>query len=266
MYTVTSEDGGRNLILEQGLSGLEQQFVRIRKKKLARQEILDESDHLLLCAFIAAMHSRTPARREFLREQWEGPLRLMEEMTEWLGKATPEERNRAASMHSPSSSDSSERITLEEVRQICANPVQATMHLHIQTLTPMLMKLDLAILNAPTGSLFITSDHPCVWFDSAAYKRPPLYRSPALAYPTIEITLPISPTQIIWLNRRSLRGYRPCNSFVVDQLNTRTRFHADKYFVVNRNEIKPVWFDPGVEPDNSWERTHPRSPQEDSDS
>ena len=261
MYTLTSEEGGRNLVLEQGLSGLEGQFVQIRKRKLARQEILDESDHFLLCAFIAAIDSRTPARREFLREQWERPLQMMEEMAEWLEKATPEERSRAASIHLPSSSDSSEGMTLEEVRQICATPLQTTMHPHIQTLTPLLIKLDLAILNAPTGSLFITSDHPCVWFDPAAYKRAPLYRSPALAYPTIEITLPISPTQIIWLNRSGLRGYHPCNSFIVDQLNTRTRFRADKYFVVNCKETKPVWFDPGVEPDDSWEKTHPRSPQ-----
>ena len=265
MYTIASAEGGRDLVLEQGLCGLEGQFVRIRKRKLDRQEILDESDHFLLCAFIAAMHSRTPARREFIKEQWEGPLHLMGEMAERLEKATPEERARMVSAHSVDSSSSDDTITFDQVRQICANPLQETLRAHIQMLTPLLKKLDIAAFKAPTSSMFITSDHPCVWVDPAAHKRPPLYRSPALAYPTIEITLPISPTQIIWLNRAGISGYLPANSAIVNEFNRRTRFSADKYFVVNRNEIKREWFDPGVKPDDSWDKTHPLIPQEDSD-
>jgi hypothetical protein len=137
------------------------------------------------------------------------------------------------------------------------------MNSHILVLTPLLMKLDIAVFNAPTGSMIITSDHPCVWFDSAAYKRPPLYSSPALKYKTIEITLPISPNQIVWLNRMNVTGYHRATSAMVDELNRRTRFHADKYFVVNRNELNPLWLDPGIEPDDSWEKMHDSCLQED---
>ncbi|MEP6958436.1 MAG: DUF4238 domain-containing protein [Nitrospirota bacterium] len=87
MYTIKREDGSRDLVLERGLSQLEGTFSRIRKRTLAQGRPIDETDRLLLCAFIAAMHSRTPARREHLREQWELPLRIMDQMSEWLRTA-----------------------------------------------------------------------------------------------------------------------------------------------------------------------------------
>jgi len=132
------------------------------------------------------------------------------------------------------------------------------MRVTIRTLTPLLAKLDMAIFEAPAGSPFITSDHPCVWFDAATYRRPPMFQSPALMYKTIEITLPVSPHQIIWLNRVGITGYEKANALVVDELNRRTRFLAHEYFVGDRNETKPFWFDHGVEPDDSWEKTHGR--------
>jgi hypothetical protein len=207
------------------------------------------------------MHSRTPARREHLREQWERPLQIMEKMNEWISKATPEELS-LAMQPSLASEDSNEHISYEQVKQIHENPIQTTMRVTIRTLTPLLAKLDMAILEAPEDNPFITSDHPCGWFDAAAYRRPPLFQSPALRYKTIEITLPVSPRQIIWLNRAGKIGYEKATARVVDELNRRTRFLAHEYFVGDRNETKPFWFDQGVEPDDSWGKTHSRQTKE----
>ncbi|MGH7206763.1 MAG: DUF4238 domain-containing protein, partial [Nitrospiraceae bacterium] len=136
------------------------------------------------------------------------------------------------------------------------NPIQKMMGSMIRTLTPLLTRLDIAIFEAEDKIGFITSDHPCVWFDSDAYRRPPLYRAPALMYQTIEITLPVSPRQCVCLSRLGIGGYLPATEAIVNEFNRRTRFHADKYFVVIRNETKPIWFDAGVEPDDSWDKLH----------
>ena len=71
-------------------------------------------------------------------------------------------------------------------------------------------------------------------------------------YESIEITLPVSPRQIILLNRRGRKGYFPVGESLVDQLNRRTRFSCVNHFVNNTNAVRPIWFDPGVEPEDSW--------------
>ena len=174
---------------------------------------------------------------------------------EWSKRATLEEKRRAAAMSLPSSK-SKGSLTYEQVKELYGNPIQKIMGPMLRTLTPLLTCLDIAIFEAEDNLGFITSDHPCVWFDSDAHRRPPLYRAPALMYKMIEITLPISPRQCVCLNRLGIGGYLPATEAIVNEFNRRTRFHADKYFVVRRNETKLIWFDPGVEPDNSWDKLH----------
>jgi len=44
---------------------------------------------------------------------------------------------------------------------------------------------------------------------------------------------------------------------MVDEFNRRTRFQCSEYFVSNSNATKPIWFDPGVEPEDSWRKRNP---------
>lgn len=118
---------------------------------------------------------------------------------------------------------------------------------------PLLRALDFAILTTDDSVGFITSDNPCVWCDPLAYKRPPMHRQPALMYESIEITMPVSPKECILLNRQGVNGYR---KIPPDAMNRRTRLFADESFVVNKNVKKDIWFEQGVEPDDSWDKTH----------
>lgn len=255
MYTIQRADGSRDLVLERGLQELETEFAKIRKRKLNFRRSLDQTEHLLLCAFTAAAQVRTPSSREHHRQQWEHPLRMMEEMIEWAKTATPEQKKRAAAMHIPSS-NSKGSMTYEQVKELHAHPLQKMLLPMIRTITPLICKLDLAVFVTTDEIGFITSDHPCVWFDPESYKRPPLYRGPALMYKTIEITLPLSPSHCLFLNRQGIEGYIDVDQGIVDELNRRTRFEAENYFVVRRNALRQHWFDPGIEPDDSWEKLH----------
>lgn len=256
MYTIHRANGERDLVLEHGLHQLETKFTKIRNKIVKQGTPLDTAEHIALCAFAAAAQARTPSMREHHREQWRRPLLMMEEMIEWMKTATVAEKQRLASV--PSLSSSSKRISYEEVQQLYDNPIQTMLFPMIQATTPLLCKLDMSILMTNDDTGFITSDHPCVWFDSEAYKRHPFYRSPAIMYKTIEITLPLSPTHCLFLNRQGTSGYVDVNLQVVNELNRRTRFEAEEYFIVRRNTIRDYWFELGVVPDDSWENTHPQ--------
>jgi len=254
LYTIELPGGGRNLVLEHGLGQLESEFVSIRDTKLRALEPREPAEHALLCAFVAAMHARTPARRDHFAGQWGKVLEMADQMIEWAKTATPDQKLAAASL-SPHNRERS--LTYDEVKALAEKPLQTAMTSFIQEGAPLLARLDFAVFTSNAGLRFITSDNPCVWFDAEACKRPPAYQGLALMYESIEITLPVSPRQIVLLNRRGRSGYFPASEKIVDELNRRTRFNCAEYFVSDTNTTRPIWFDPGTEPEDSWRKRNP---------
>lgn len=259
MYTINRADGARDLVLERGLAGLESEFVAIRDSKLSRREQLTTGEHVLLCAFIAAAQARTPAHRDHQAAQWSKILERMDKMKEWAKTATPEQKRRASSFaRVPDARGARPRLGYEDVKRLAEKPMQTMLAAQIRASTPLLARLDLLVLNS-AGPAFITSDYPCVWFDPEGHKRPPLFDGPALMYDSIKISLPVSPRQLIVLHRRGITGYIDVPENSVDRYNRRTRFECSEYFVTNSNATKPIWFDPGVEPEDSWRKRNPES-------
>lgn len=256
LYTIIAPDGGRDLRLEHGLAQLEDEFVKIRDRKLVRHQELERRDRLLLCAFVAAAQMRTPAQRNHLAGMWGQALEHGKAVEEWAKTATPAQRQAASGLPAP---DPDRSLSLEEVQALAERPLQTTLAAHIRTLTPMLARLDLFVLMTADSAGFITSDNPCVWFDAEAYKRPPLYQGVGLVYPSIEITLPVSPHRLLLFHCRGRSGYVSPPQHVVDEMNRRTRAYCREYFVTNRNATRPIWFDLGEEPEDSWRRLHPGS-------
>jgi hypothetical protein len=202
------------------------------------------------------MFARTPRQRDHLAEQWGAALAKADRMREWAATATPEERQAASTLGGSGRRDVS--FSYEQVKAMAERPLQTLLPTLIRSQAPLLFPLDLAILTAVESSIpFITSDAPCVWFDPEGYKRPPLYQGPALMYETIEITLPVSPRQCVLLNRRGVDGYRETPDALVDEYNRRTRFHCVEYIVTNSSATRPIWFDNGTEPEDSWRKRHP---------
>jgi len=169
LYTIHPADGGRDLVLERGLSQLESEFVVIRER-LSRQEQLTERERILLCVFMAAAHVRTPAQRDHHGRQWGDVLERMEALREWGKTATPEQK-RAASTIAHGTGPS---FGIEEVRPLAEAPMQNMLVPLINAQAPHLVQLDLVVMTATGDSSFITSDKPCVWHDPKGYMRPPL--------------------------------------------------------------------------------------------
>jgi len=257
MYTVRMPNGTKDFRLERGLHDLEDLFLQIRDRKLKDSKGLTPIERILLLTFISAMHNRTKAQRDHHKAQWKEVQDMMNKMKKFYENATPEERQAAIQMVPPS--DNGSTLTYEEVQKFAEEPMQQVLYPGIYTEVPLLYPLDMAVFNTENIPGFITSDRPCVWFDPLAYKRPPLLRAPGLMYPSIEITLPVSPNQIILLNRSGVGGYIRADDTMVDEFNRRIRFYADEYFVVNHDIVKDIWFYEGVEPDDSWHRIHKKN-------
>lgn len=260
-YTIERADGERDLTLEHGLSGLEDQFCTLRDKKLIHRQNIAPEEHIILCAFVAAMSARTKVMQTHQQEQWQKTLEMMEKMKEWAKTAKPEDKR---IMAGPPRSREKKQLSLsyDEVKELAEKPIQHLLIPSIAMETPLLSKIDFAILGTNKKPGFITSDNPCIWFDPEAYKRPPAYRAPGLMYESIEITLPISPQQAILLNRKGINGYISVEENAVDNINKTTRFNAYEHYIVNSNYKKDIWFAPGKEPEDSWEKRQEKREEE----
>lgn len=256
MYTITDESGDRNLKIEHGLSQLESIFTTIRNKKFNFGREISHEEHFFICMFTAAMHARTRCQLDHISDQWRRPLEIADDLAESLKTATEEQKRSMAKTSSAFHSEKKDEFTHEQVREMVENPVGTMLIPMIRTVTPLLARLDFAILCTGAQQGFLTTDSPCVWFDPAAYKRPPLYRAPALMYETIEITLPISPSQCILLNRQGLQGYIDVDENDVIETNRMHRFNAANSYILNSNNVDHRWFEGYVEPDDSWENVN----------
>lgn len=247
LYTIHLADGTRDLTIEHGLGGLESQFVEIRDTVLAQDKKLSSQQHLFLRAFIAAMQSRTRPHLEHCREQFKTLLDDTDMRNTVMSK-THEEQEKFTKSMGPTVT-SGKGLSFENVQQVAEGPVGPMVVAMVQSQLPVLVQMNLAVLKTDDDCGFITSDQPCVWFDPQAYKWPRIYQAPGLASQTIEVTLPASPNRLLVLSWRDLTGYRPVQTQVLDELNRRTRFYSNEYFICRRNQKREIWFDCGKPPE-----------------
>jgi hypothetical protein len=249
-YTIPMPDGSRNLDFEHGLSGLETAFATIRSK-LDRLHIFDDPVEISqLLAFIVAMSGRTRSHRDFQRSQWKPLLEMIESNERQFGGGRP-----APPIHFNTDARSVS-VSSGEVRDFVERPIQTLMPIYMETMLPILFSMDLAIVVTNTKPGFVTSDDPVVVYDPTVYRRPPFYRDAALVGKDTEVTLPVSPRQLILLNWKGVSGYCEAPSRVIDDLNHRTVAHADQYVIVNANAKRDEWFNERELPDDAWEKMH----------
>lgn len=253
IYTIRS-GSNRDLRLEHGFQGLEDKFTRIRNTRFARGEWPSNEEMVWVLAFLATAQARTAGHRDHHRAQWGKIRERMEQFKEGYERASPEGQRAMHSMTPPSLSKG-RGMGLEEVRELEANPIQHMIVPVIETVLPMLGRMGVAVLrtNDPIG--FVTTDEPCTWYDPEAYKLPPIYRGAALGSRTIEVTLPISPSQCMVLTHRSdLQGYRDVPENVLNILNQRHIAHCSGAFIANSPEIRKEWLEVPPMPEDAWEK------------
>lgn len=258
IYTIVRPDGQRDLRLEHGFQELEDMFTRVRNLKFNRRIWPNAEDLAWVIGFAATAQARTAAHRDFHREQWAGIRKRMEEFQTEFEVASPEKK--AAMTHvSRLSPNSGPGMTLDDVRRMEAQPIQKMIGPTLRSVIPVLARMHVAVLCTDDPLGFVTTDTPCTWFDPEAYKLQPIFRSPALGAPTIEVTLPISPRQcLVITHRRDFHGYIDVDQRVVDEVNRRHIAHCDKSFISHSETTRPIWFEQPPMPEDAWEKVRER--------
>lgn len=237
LYTVHTKDGERNLTIEQNLSRLEGEFSRLRKNKLEKKIPLSQKDHLLLCMFVAAMYGRTVAQADHWRTFWRDSGDLLAKAQRVWEEATPEKRAGIELAFGGALDDNAPVLSEEDINELESQPFDPMLEVLITRVAPILFRFPYIILETLDEIGFITSDNPCVSFDP--------FGLGGFGSPTIEITLPLSPKQMLFISRElDTKGmyFEVKNQMFIDAMNHRTKLHANKNFVSNRGELRFAWF------------------------
>lgn len=229
-YTVYDENGERDLAIEHALDKVEVKFNWIRDNKLLKNELLDVQEHREVCLFIATMHSRTVSRIEHFSNMFKPLQEKFESMMEFAKTASKDELKRMAL----SASDNSSKISSEELNQIVEHPLENVMVPVVDELANELLDLEFAVFCTKDSIGFITSDNPCVWYDSVIQN----FQSPGLNSESIEIILPVSPSHCILLNKK-IKGYIDVdtNPDTINQINQLIVEHSENKLISNSNSF-----------------------------
>jgi Protein of unknown function (DUF4238) len=248
-------------------------FERLRRDKIMRCEPMDDDDKATLFRFVATAHFRTAKTRDHWKRQLGQAVGLGDRMKAHIESLSSEQKAALENLSIPSGEPA---IILEGLRAVAEQPLQLMLPVVTDREAEFLSCMTTTIFCTSNDPGFITSDAPVVWFDPQLYKMPPFYRSLALGSPTIEVTMPISPSRMLLLTHgagpeRYFDISSPHNSAdnisaipahlvdvvnrlsaigteLIDEFNRRTRFHCDEHFVSKSSQKKDIWFDPGTPP------------------
>lgn len=236
MYTVRRADGSRSLVLEHGLSQLEDAFARIRREYLDHWRIPPEICRIKLLVFLAAMKARSRRMRDYNKQFWGELLARGEEMEKEMRAKPP------GYVPFPQMPSRGPSMNLDQVRELATNTMPRMLGPMITAELPFLEKMSAYILTTHEDIGFITSDTPVAWFDPDSQKKPAMWRNPSFSDPKLEITLPLSPRQCLVLARGPYSlVYKEVQPGTVREINRRTLFYAEEYGVVRRAYFEPYW-------------------------
>lgn len=246
-YTTTNEEGGRDVSIEKILSTIEGNFVKVRDNKIFNELPITTQERIEFLTFVAAMHSRTPSSGDRWSYVWN---QLLDTVKKFDAIYYDEDYDPSKiTAPNPAEIDEGKIFTASDIEEIVDNPITSLFYVNVTREVKLLWELDMAIFITDLPQGYITSDNPVVWADPQRFKRPKQLQGVGLSYPSIEITMPISPSYNLFLNRQGANGYINLQEFgphanidTVINANQRICQHAKESIVTNENRILWKWF------------------------
>ncbi|RPI92817.1 MAG: DUF4238 domain-containing protein [Chloroflexi bacterium] len=233
-YTIYDAGGNRNLELEHQLKDVEDKFIVLRDKKLKKHLPLTPDDRKVIALFVSTMFARTKRYKEEDKQTWQEYIDFIETLPQELAKQVKqtEEYNKVLELHKD-------------------QPMPFRLFTFVNMAFSYVYLMNCVIYETKTLPGLITSDNPCFWFDPAVYDPNKPLTFYGIGSPTLNIIMPISPSQYISLEMKGPDGYRTINTDprneeeLVDIINGFTATNSDEFIVVNQKFYKEKWFDEG---------------------
>lgn len=230
-YTAYDKDNNRILALEHELQSIENNFITLRNDKLQKHIKLDPIDRKTIALFTSTMFARTKRQKEDGKKIWRDYIQMVDDLPPSISRLIKN------------------RQDYKDVIQMHRNqPMLFHLFQFVNATAPYLFHLNCAIYETKSSPGIITSDNPCIWFDPAIYNPNIPLTYFGVGSPTLNVILPISPTQYISLERQGPDGYRNLNKdsktekHLVDTINRMIVLNSDEYIVVNKRVVKERWF------------------------
>ena len=219
LYTL-EKDGTKQYELEELLSKLEGDYAKLVRGKVKARLPLSDTEHITLCAFVAAMLQRTVRKRDNLESSLDELISKVERLEEHHGAA-------------PSTS-SKLKADKKDAHRVGSAAV-------LSDITELLHQMSLAFFCTDgTNSRFITSDDPVAVFNpDLQWQR---FYGPGIGQKNVQITMPISPDITVCLTWSNLKGYIQLPRARIEDLNRMTRGHCYRYFIADSRKTKFIWF------------------------
>jgi hypothetical protein len=219
-YTLQLRGGDKDYTLEKTLSQIESEYAAVFDKKIRHRIPLDDYEHVVLCVFIAAMLQRTTKQKENIENFIDQVIERIEELEKSHG-ISPK--------------------TSREWKQGREDAHKISLIKSIPRVTEILTKMNVAFLCATNENSFITSDAPCVMFNSQLQWQRSY--SPGLGQKHVELRMPLSPQVAVcfsWVN--NVRGYLEIGKDRIHEINRSTFAYSHEYFIARSSRVKRRWF------------------------
>ena len=207
-------------VIEKTLAQIESDYSIIFDKKIKHQIPLNPYEHLVFCAFVAAMLQRTLKQKENIEHFMDQVISHAKQM-EMAHRVPPK-----TSTEWEKEKEDAHKLSVMQM---------------IPEITKILYKMNVAFLCTKSGALFITSDSPAFLFNSKLQFQK--FYGPGLGQKYVEVRMPLSPeisVDFSWIN--NLRGYIGISEDLVHECNRMVYGHSHQYFIANSEKLRRRWF------------------------
>ena len=207
--------------IEKTLAQIESEYSVIFEKKIKNRIPLEPYEHIVFCAFVAAMLQRT--------------LKQKENIEGFISQIVDHAKQMEIAYGVPPKSSIEWEKEKKDAHKLSVMQM-------IPEITKILSQMNVAFLCTNNKSVaYITSDSPAYLFNSKLqFQR---FYGPGLGQKHVEVHMPLSPQISVcfsWIN--NLRGYLEATEDMVHNSNRMTFGHSHEYFIANSQKLKRRWF------------------------
>jgi len=240
-YSLSGNDGEKDMSIENTLAAIEGDFINVYRKKVAKDLFLTKEERITVSVFVAALMTRTRPYRDHLKNFLE---QIKDWMEDWEKPPMPEEKKRTIEAI-PSSGRAT--IDLETLKYGLARfdehhsrSILCSLSHSVATIYHMKWSV---WKNESHG--FVTSDNPVVLLRPASIKKfgvGTFDSAPGLRWKDVELTLPLSKDRLLlagWILDND--SCIEVNDEFVKNLNHRTITHSrDRVIASSKVRVEDI--------------------------